>query len=87
MMSMVMCSIYDAKAEAFMSPMTFQAKGQAVRSFADAVNKEDSEFNKHPEDYSVFLLGTFDPKMGKIEVQKSPISLAIGINLIERTED
>lgn len=51
-----MCSIRDEKAEAWMTPMFFQANAQAVRSFADAVRDSSSDFGKHPEDYHCLLL-------------------------------
>lgn len=81
---MKMCAIHDSKAEAWMTPLFFQATGQAIRSFADAVNQPDSEFGKHPEDYTLFLLGDFDPATGVVEVARTPVSLAVGINLATR---
>lgn len=81
---MKMCAIYDSKAEAWMNPLWFQATGQAIRSFGDAVNKVDSEFGMHPEDYTLFLLGDFDPQTGKVSVLEAPVSLAVGINLATR---
>ena len=39
-----LCSVYDCKSEAWQNPMCFQALGQAMRSFGDAVNSSDTEF-------------------------------------------
>ena len=77
-----MCSIYDVKAEVWTTPMFFQAKGQAIRSFADAINSE-GEFGKHPEDYTLFYLGEFDERSGLVSPAEAPEPLAVGINLVE----
>ena len=80
-----MCSIYDCKAEAWLTPMFFQAKGQAIRSFSDAVNGE-SEFAKHPDDYTLFCLGTFDDSCGEFKLEKTPESLGLGVNFLRGAE-
>lgn len=86
-MIMKICSIHDAKAEAWLTPMFFQAAGQAMRSFEDAINNKESEFGKHPEDYSLFLLASFDPRTGEILLMDKPVSLALGINLVSQSDD
>lgn len=80
-MIMKICSIWDAKAEAFTQPMFFHSSSAAVRAFADAVNAPESIHSKHPEDYTLFELGAWDEREGKILVQKAPVSLAVGIHL------
>ncbi len=77
------CSIHDSKAAAWLSPMFFQSNGQAIRSFADAINDKNTEFGKHPEDYTVFQLGHWDERTGSIDLLEEPFSLANGINLVD----
>lgn len=38
-----------------------------IRSFADEVNRnaEDNPYNKHPEDYALYALGTFNDQTGR----------------------
>lgn len=79
-MKMVICSIHDTKAEAFSQPMFFQAVGQALRSFIDAVTDErdgNNNFAKHPEDFNLFRIGTFDDQTGEI-VPEAPFHLGNG---------
>ena len=66
-MKRLICSIHDSKAEAWMTPLVFQAKGQAVRSFSDAVNRGDGDFYLHPEDFTLYVVGFFDELSGAIE--------------------
>lgn len=57
-------SVYDAKAQVFSNPMYARTRGEAVRSFIDAVNAENHEFRRHAEDYTLFLVGSFDVVTG-----------------------
>lgn len=80
-MKMKLCSIYDSKAGAWLNPMSFQSTGQAIRSFGDAVNDGKSEFWKHPEDYTLFVVGEFDQLTGEL-TNGIVESLCVGINLL-----
>lgn len=60
-------AIYDAAAAAYLSPMFLDTKGMAIRSFADAVNQEDSAFGRHAADYTLFHIGSFDQRTGQLE--------------------
>jgi len=53
-------AIFDSKAKVFSNPMFFPSVPVAVRSFTDAVREPDSQYRKHPEDYSLWHLGEFD---------------------------
>lgn len=81
-MKMVMCSVRDAAAEAWLKPMCFQAKGQAIRAFADAVNEDGSDFGKHVEDYALFLVGHFDELSGEVEAAVPPEVLILAVNCL-----
>ena len=78
-----LCSVYDCKSEAWQNPMCFQALGQAMRSFGDAVNSSDTEFFKHSEDFTLFHLGEFDPRSGLIELLDAPAIVCLGVNVKE----
>lgn len=65
-------SIYDSKAEAYLPPFSFPARGQAVRTFADSCNDPAHMFNKHPEDYTMFALGEFDDATATFEIFPTP---------------
>lgn len=65
-------SILDAKAQSFMQPFYFNYKGQASRTLEDILKEKDHPIAKHPEDYSLYLLGTFDPFTGRLEPLEVP---------------
>lgn len=61
-----MFSIYDAKAKAYLPPFILPEVGMATRAFGDAVNSTDHQFNKHPSDYFLHQIATFDDAVGRI---------------------
>lgn len=75
-------TVYDVKAQANMTPFFMQSTGQAVRAFEDTVNDPKSAFNKHPEDYTLFEIGTFDDQTGTLENHKASISLGTALSMI-----
>ena len=76
---MKMFSIYDHKAKAYGLPFYQRQSGEAIRSFSDLANDEKSNVCKHPEDYTLFLLGDFDESTGVMELEKTPSPLAKAI--------
>ncbi len=63
---MKMFSIFDLKAEVYSRPFFALTDQEAVRTFADAVNAEDSPYNRHPEDYTLFSIGEFSDRTCEI---------------------
>lgn len=59
-------SVYDSKAMVFDRPFYALTNGSALRQFMDAVNDEKSILHKHPQDFMLFHLGTFDDQDGKL---------------------
>jgi hypothetical protein len=57
-------SIYDAKAEAFAMPFSAQNDGVATRMLLDTASDPNISLSKHPEDYSIFKLATYDENTG-----------------------
>lgn len=65
-MKHVICSIYDKATEAYMRPFVCQAEGQAIRMFEDLARDPSHEIAKHPEDYALFVIGTFNDNTAEI---------------------
>lgn len=83
-MRLMVYSIRDAKAEAFMRPFFAPTNGMAMRSFRDAVNAGGEEpVAKHPEDYALYHIGYFDELVGELTRMDQPVMLALAITLKE----
>lgn len=69
---MKIVTVYDSAAEVYSLPQCVISKGAALRSFMDAVQKPDHEFNKHPEHFSMFVIGEFDQQSARVTLLPSP---------------
>lgn len=73
-MKYIILSVRDAKADAFGRPIFVGTVATGARSFSDEVNRKDADnqmFN-HPEDFSLYDLGSFDDQTGSFELHSSP---------------
>ena len=72
-MQMVVVAIYDNAAGVYARPVFVGSKGLAVRSFQDECRRpgEDNPMHKHPEDFKLFMLGTFDDVAGSFQATES----------------
>lgn len=64
----------DMKAQAFLQPFFSPTIGSAVRAFGDACGETGSPFNKHPGDYVLYEIGSFDDSTAAL-VAISPVKL------------
>lgn len=71
-------SVYDSKAEAYLQPFFCTNRAVAIRNFGSAVVDQKSLFFAHPEDYSLFELGSFSEHTGELVQAKnlSPLGCA-----------
>jgi hypothetical protein len=71
-MILVIVSVKDTAAQAFGRPIFVPSTAVAVRSFRDEINRKDSneDMAKHPEDFELYELGSFDDSNGVISVNE-----------------
>lgn len=71
-MKLKMFSVFDTKMAVFANPFYDQREESAIRSFSDAVNdpNPNNMWNKHPEDFSLYMIGEFDNDTGEIDLYK-----------------
>lgn len=74
-------TVYDTKAETFMPPFFVPAIGLATRTFSDCINSNEHHFAKHPADYTLFKLGSFDTDTCHFDL-KDKISLGNGVEFL-----
>jgi hypothetical protein len=66
-MTQHMFAVYDSKAQAFTAPFPANTYGIAERMFADLVNTDGHQFSRHPEDYSLHKIGTFESETAELK--------------------
>lgn len=79
-------SVRDRAIDAYMQPFFVVAPGLAVRSFIDECNRPESPMCAHPEDYDLYLLGSFNDANGMFIPEERPRQLAIGKDAKTRKE-
>lgn len=79
-------AVYDAKAQAFGNPFVMQNRAMAIRAFKFAVNDKQTEPGKFPEDYSLFILGTYNDADASIETI-TQTCIAYGLAMVDAPEE
>lgn len=80
-------AVYDAAVGAYLHPMFFQSRGQAIRAWLDACEDEKSMFAKHPADYTLFEIGEYDETSGEITANTAKINLGTALALISTSKN
>lgn len=73
-------ALYDSKAEAYSGPISHRTKGEAIRTFSDECNNPESVLYKHPEDYTLFEVGTFSIENGTITPHQACIAIGKAVD-------
>ena len=59
-------TIYDRASVHYMRIFQAKAHGEVLRAFSDMAMNKDHEIGAHPEDYSLWFIGTFDDNTGEL---------------------
>jgi hypothetical protein len=60
-------TIRDDKAQCYMPPFYSPNSGTAMRAISELLLDPQHTFTKHSEDYSLWLLGSYDDNTGKFD--------------------
>lgn len=79
-MKYLVLSVYDRAAEAFGRPIFALHERAAARSFQDEINRvaDDNAMNRHPGDFELMLVATFDDATGGFDTTEGPRVIALG---------
>jgi hypothetical protein len=78
-------SIYDSAISTWLPPMYSRNKGEMLRNFSDAVQDPKSNLAKHPSDYSLFELGTFNDDKCLFDLLKTPVRLCMALDFVNQS--
>lgn len=81
-MNKLLISIFDKKAESWSFPAQADNKATALRMFADLVSDKRNLVGQHPEDFDLFIVGSFSVSSGALAVPPSSEHLANGKELV-----
>lgn len=68
----------DDKSTSYGAPITFPTRGMFIRNFIqEELMRGQAIFAKHPQDFSVFEIGEYDPRSGNIDMYESKTCLGL----------
>lgn len=74
-------SLYDTKAGIFNTPWFCISRGVAIRMVMDLVSDPQTTINRHPDDYTLFEIGTFDDSNGVL-TSSAPVNLGVAASFV-----
>jgi len=77
-------TVYDSAAGLYLDPFVAPSIEFALREFRSIINQEGHQFNKFPEDYTLFHIGEFNPNNALLE-GIGPTSLGVAITFVQQT--
>lgn len=81
---MLIFSIFDSKSMLFSRPIATTNEATAKRLCAASLADPQSDYHRNPEDFSLFVLGTFDDTSGKLVMEDSPRCIAPFVTLLKQ---
>ncbi len=75
-------SVYDSKVEAYLQPFFLNNNATAIRAITDCLSDSSHTFARHPQDYVLFDLGTFNDSSATWELLAAPNSLGVLIEYL-----
>lgn len=80
-------SVYDAGVKAFMQPFFVRSKGEALRSFMDACTDGKAPFMRHPGDYTLYWLASYDDATGLFSSnERDPVRVISALEVVKKEE-
>lgn len=76
----------DRSADVFGVPMFQAAVGTGIRAFSDEINRSapDNVMNRHPEDFDLYELGSYDDQTCEFVLLPAPRMVAIGKDCVRK---
>lgn len=75
-------SVFDVKAELYGPIFMMKSHGEALRGFQDLVEDKNTMPGRHPGDFKLVHLGSFDDITGFISPVEPVLTLSFGSDLV-----
>lgn len=77
-------AIKDEKASSFHNPFVCINRMVAIRMFVDAVQDANTDYHKHPADYTLYEVGSWNPEKGSPMPFETPDFVLSGGSALEK---
>lgn len=85
-MEMRIFSIFDKKTNVYGRPFFAVNNGSAIRSISDEMERPESALGRHPSDYCICSLGSYDDLSGSIDPENVVVVMECS-QLVKGDED
>jgi len=79
-------SVFDSKAEAFITPFFAPTIAVAMRMFEQACNDQTTDFHRYASDYTLFEVGYFDTDSGLLTPNATPKNLGLASTFVKSSD-
>lgn len=81
------CCVYDSKGLNYgQGPFVVGDRIDAIRGFQKEVNTVGSVMGDHPGDFTLFEIGTWNPRSGELILHEAKVSLGVGTGFVRKPE-
>lgn len=74
-MTYEMYTLYDSCSQSYNNPFYFLNDNIAKRAAIDLLKRGETEISNHPEDFTMFKIGQYDPQTAEITIYDTKIPL------------
>lgn len=75
-------SVYDVKAELYGPIILMKSHGEVLRGFQDLCEDKNTMPGRHPGDFKIVYLGSFDDVTGFLSATDPVLTLSFGSDLV-----
>lgn len=79
--------IFDSVARVYNRPFFMLNKGEATRAFQDLSNDHNSNIGQHPEDYTLYEMGSYIQATGNFVLYDNPVKIGRGDEFVLSPEE
>lgn len=76
-------AIYDSGISTWLTPLYFRNKGEAIRWWAEVCNNPEAKISKHPADYTLFEVGTWNDDNNSFNLLAAPVKLGLALEFVK----
>lgn len=81
-MKLKVFAIFDSAVQAYLQPFFMQSSGAAIRAVIDTASHQDSQWNRHKADFTLFELAEYDDTLGTFSNLHTPQNLGTILSLM-----
>lgn len=67
----------DSKSSSYGPPFIDENRGKVIRQIQEDLQRGQAVWAKHPQDFTLFEIGDFDPRTGNVIMHESKVAIGL----------